>query len=57
MYRLRWTITDSPDADWEECLYHEIVRVKGGIATTSDPLTVDILVRRGFELIEETAEA
>ena len=44
-------------ADWDEHLYHVSIPVRGGVAETDDPLAIEGLLWRGFELVEEAAEA
>ena len=55
MTRLKYTSIPTA-ADWEECLYHETVPVVGGIVETDNPLTIESLLYRGFEIVEEVAE-
>lgn len=44
-------------ADWDEHLYHVSIPVRGGVAETDDPLAIEGLLWRGFELVEAAAEA
>lgn len=56
IYRLRYDIVDASEADWEEYFYHDVVKVKRGIATTSDETTLVALQGAGFVLIEEAEQ-
>ena len=56
MTRLKYTSIDT-QADWEEHLYHESVKVIGGFVETDNPLTIESLLYRGYEIVEEVVEA
>lgn len=52
MTRLKYTLIDT-QANWEENLYHDVVQVIGGFVETDNPLTIDALQYRGFEIVGE----
>jgi hypothetical protein len=52
MTKLKYTLIET-DADWEENLYHEIVPVRGGYVETDNPLTIEALRYRGYEIVED----
>lgn len=51
MARLKYVITET-HADWEENLYHAVVPITGGYVETDDPLTIEALLYRGFEVVD-----
>ena len=58
MATLKYTITPvAPDAEWEELMYHNSLKVVGGIVETDDELDIDFLLRRGYEIVDDEAPA
>ena len=58
MATFKYSLHDiAPDVEWEELMYHGSVKVVGGIAEVADDddLTIDSLLRRGFERVEAEA--
>lgn len=58
MITMKYTLMDiAPDVEWEEMMYHGSVKVVGGIAhvEANDDLSIDAMLRRGFEIVEESA--
>lgn len=54
MTTLQYTLRPvAADCDWEENLYHAVVPVRGGTVETDDPLTVQALLTRGFDIVAE----
>lgn len=56
MTRLQYTSIPTV-ANWEENLYHETVPVVGGFVETDNPLTIESLLYRGFEIVVDEVQA
>lgn len=52
MATLEYTLIPT-EASWEENLYHAVVTVTKGRVVTDDPLTIEALLYRGFDIVEE----
>lgn len=58
MATLKYTITPvDPDVEWEELMYHNSLKVVGGIVETDNELDIDFLLRRGYEIVDDAAPA
>jgi len=42
-----------PDTEWEEYFYHTSVRVRGGYVETDDPLVIEGLLSRFYDIVDQ----